>query len=89
MWYIHYKDFDPAIGAQAKAQGWDYFDAVRHGVFRELGDGCVDFAAVTEWLRRRGYEGYITVEQDVLPGMGAPKESAGRNRAFLRTLGLS
>ncbi|MBI1298898.1 TIM barrel protein [bacterium] len=88
IWYVHYKDFDPNVGNQAKAQGWGYFDAVRHGVFCELGQGCVDFAAVTQWLRAHDYTGFITVEQDVLPGMGAPKESAGRNRAFLRTLTL-
>jgi inosose dehydratase len=28
------------------------------------------------------------VEQDVLPGMGSPKESARRNREYLRHLGL-
>jgi inosose dehydratase len=28
------------------------------------------------------------VEQDVLPGMGAPKESAQRNRDYLRSIGL-
>jgi inosose dehydratase len=28
------------------------------------------------------------VEQDVLPGMGTPKASAARNRAYLRTIGL-
>jgi len=28
------------------------------------------------------------VEQDVLPGMGSPKASAERNRAYLRTIGL-
>jgi hypothetical protein len=26
----------------------------------------------------------VLVEQDVLPGMGAPKESARRNREYLR-----
>ncbi|NTW97870.1 MAG: xylose isomerase, partial [Oscillochloris sp.] len=46
------------------------------------------FAAVAAWLRGRGYTGYITVEQDVLPGMGAPVESAERNRAYLRGIGL-
>lgn len=88
IWYVHYKDFDPNVGEQAKLQGRGYFDAVRHGVFCELGQGCIDFAAVTQWLRAHDYAGFITVEQDVLPGMGAPKESAGRNRAFLRSLGL-
>jgi inosose dehydratase len=27
------------------------------------------------------------VEQDVLPGMGRPKESARRNRQYIRSLG--
>ncbi len=30
------------------------------------------------------YDGYILVEQDVLPGMGMPKESARRNREYLQ-----
>jgi inosose dehydratase len=28
------------------------------------------------------------VEQDVLPGMGSPKQSAQRNREFLKSIGL-
>ncbi|MEI8306354.1 MAG: TIM barrel protein [Chloroflexales bacterium] len=88
IWYVHFKDCDPQIATQARAEGLDYFAAVKRGLFCELGRGCVDFAAITDWLRGRGYSGYITVEQDVLPGMGAPVESAGRNRAYLRGVGL-
>lgn len=88
IWYMHYKDCHPAVMAQAKTNGWDYFEAVRQGVFCELGKGCVDFPAVTAWLRKRNYRGFITVEQDVLPGMGTPKDSAGRNRAYLQSIGL-
>lgn len=86
--YIHFKDYDPSVGAQVRAEGMDYFQAVGAGVFCELGQGCVDFPAVLAWLRQRGYAGFITVEQDVLPGMGAPRESAARNRAYLRSIGL-
>ncbi len=88
IWYMHYKDCHPAVMAQAKIQKWDYFEAVRQGVFCELGQGCVDFPAVTAWLRQRNYTGFITVEQDVLPGMGMPKVSATRNRAYLQSIGL-
>jgi inosose dehydratase len=88
IWYMHYKDCHPGVMAQARLQGWDYFESVRQGVFCELGKGCVDFPAVTAWLRQRNYSGFITVEQDVLPGMGSPKESAQRNRAYLRSIGL-
>lgn len=88
IWYMHYKDCHPTVMAQAKANEWDYFESVRQGVFCELGKGCVDFPAVTAWLRKRNYSGFITVEQDVLPGMGTPKDSAGRNRAYLHSIGL-
>jgi inosose dehydratase len=86
--HMHFKDCHPQIAAQSRAEGWDYFEAVRRGVFCELGQGAADFAAASAWLRARDYHGWIVVEQDVLPGMGAPKESAARNRAYLRTIGL-
>lgn len=88
IWYVHFKDYDPQVGKEAAEKGWGYFDAVRHGVFCELGSGCVDFPAVHNWLQQHNYKGFITVEQDVLPGMGQPKESAGRNRDYLRSIGL-
>ncbi|HEX7005472.1 MAG TPA: sugar phosphate isomerase/epimerase [Trueperaceae bacterium] len=86
--YVHFKDLDPGVADRARRQGLDYRAAVGEGVFCELGEGSVDFGAVLAWLRGRGYQGWITVEQDVLPGMGSPKESARRNREFLRSLGL-
>jgi len=86
--HVHFKDCQPQIAEQARSEGWDYFRAVQHGVFCELGQGSVPFAGVVQWLRMHDYHGWITVEQDVLPGMGSPKESAQRNRAYLRTIGL-
>ncbi len=86
--HVHFKDCQPQIAEQARTGGWDYFTAVQHGVFCELGMGIVPFDAVAEWLRGHGYHGWIVVEQDVLPGMGSPKASAQRNRTYLRTIGL-
>ena len=88
IWHVHFKDCNPDVARQAREQEWDYFESVRHGVFCELGDGCVDFATVVGALRSRGYEGWIVVEQDVLPGMGAPRESAQRNREYLNEVGI-
>lgn len=88
IWYVHFKDCDPAVAAQSRDAQWDYNTSVGHGVFCELGHGCVPFAAVLAWLRKRNYDGYVTVEQDVLPGMGTPFASAQRNRAHLRALGV-
>ena len=67
---------------------WDYQTALRHGVFCELGKGSVDFRTLLRALEGSGYDGWIVVEQDVLPGMGAPADSAGRNRMFLREVGI-
>lgn len=87
VWYMHFKDCDASLAARSRADEWDYFQAVGAGVFCELGAGCVDFPAVTDWMREN-YTGWLCVEQDVLPGMGDPKESARRNRDYLRGLGL-
>ena len=88
IWHVHFKDYDPAVGARAAAEGWGYLDAVRQGVFCPLGQGAVDWAGVVAELRAMRYEGWIVVEQDVLPGQGEPKDSARRNHAFLAELGL-
>lgn len=88
IWHVHFKDHNPAIAAQSRAKGWDYIESVRHGIFCELGRGDIDFPAIVKLLQARGYDGWIVVEQDVLPGMGTPKASAQRNREYLRGLGI-
>lgn len=86
IWYVHLKDCRQDVARKARAEGLDYFQSLRHGIFCELGHGCVDFPGVLRWLKSSRYEGYVLVEQDVLPGMGAPKESALRNREYLRSI---
>jgi inosose dehydratase len=88
IWYVHFKDYSPEIARRSRDEGWNYVQSIRAGVFSELGKGSVDFPAVIKWLLDRGYEGWAVVEQDVLPGMGTPKESARRNREYLASLGL-
>jgi inosose dehydratase len=88
IWYIHFKDCQPDVAARSRAEGWNYFESLRHGVFCELGKGGVDFAGVAAWLETRPDLTWGIVEQDVLPGMGSPKECARRNREYLRTVGL-
>ena len=88
VWHFHFKDYHPAVGRQAAEEGWDYFQCVRQGIFCELGKGNVDFSALMKELEILEYDGWGVVEQDVLPGMGKPKESAKRNRDFIRSLGF-
>ena len=86
--YVHFKDCSGEVAERARTESWDYQEAVRQGVFCELGQGLVDFPAALARLRELGYDSWITVEQDVLAGMGTPKESAARNREYLRGIGV-
>ena len=88
IWHVHFKDHDPQVAARARAEGLGGVDAVGLGLFCELGQGDVDFPAILAQLEAMNYSGWIVVEQDVLPGMGSPKESAARNRAYLHSIGL-
>jgi inosose dehydratase len=85
--HVHFKDYDPSVAESVCKENLDYFQAVRAGVFCELGRGRVDFDGILRRLAGSGYDGWIVVEQDVLPGMGTPLESARRNREFLKTIG--
>lgn len=86
IWYVHLKDLEPDVARRSAKEEWDYFTAMRNGLYPELGKGCVDFPALLRWLGGRDYRGYALVEQDVLPGMGTPRESAQRNRDYLRSI---
>jgi inosose dehydratase len=88
IWHIHFKDCHPEIAMTSRIEGWDYFKSVGSGVFCELGKGGVDFPSIAKELHNQNYEGWITVEQDVLPGMGNPKVCAQRNREYIKSLGL-
>jgi len=86
--HIHFKDCHAEIAALSRKEGWDYFKSVGSGVFCELGKGSVDFPAIVAELKKQKYDGWIVVEQDILPGMGNPKVCAKRNRDYIQSLGL-
>jgi inosose dehydratase len=87
--YLHLKDCDPSIRELAIAERMDYFAAVAAGVFCELGRGNVDFGTLIGDMSALGYDGWAIVEQDILTDdLEAPRQSARRNREYLRTLGL-
>lgn len=88
IWHVHFKDCSPEIASVGASKDWGYFELVRAGVFCELGQGRVDFQTIVEQLQKRAYEGWIVVEQDVLPGMGTPLVCAQRNREYLKALSL-
>ena len=88
IWHVHFKDCHADIAGRSRTEGWNYLRSVKEGVFCKLGEGQVDFRAFADELRHQHYEGWIVVEQDVLPGMGDPKACAQHNRDYLKGLSL-
>jgi len=55
VWYIHLKDLEPTVARRSRDEEWDYFTAMRNGLYPELGKGCVDFTAMLSWLSAHDY----------------------------------
>jgi inosose dehydratase len=87
--YLHLKDAQRAELERVRATEIPMAEAWARGVFCPLGEGVVDFPRLIDTLRRRGYAGWLIVEQDVVPDAQGrlnpdPFASARRSRAFLR-----
>ncbi|MBA3944521.1 MAG: TIM barrel protein [Herpetosiphonaceae bacterium] len=84
---IHLKDIDATVRERGRAAGWDYGTFSDNGIFVELGEGCVDLAAIITILREAGFAGWFIAETDVTQKPTA-LESATISRAYLRSLGI-
>jgi inosose dehydratase len=85
--YVHFKDIDAAVRADAVANRTDFYTACGQGIFCNLGKGMTDFEAVRSLLIERGYDGWCTVEQDCDPaGATSPVDDARANRAYLASI---
>ena len=73
--HVHLKDVDHAWAARVQAGEVGYADAVARGMYRPLGAGDVDVAAIVGSLEGAGYTGWYVLEQDtVLTADPAPGE---------------
>lgn len=86
--HVHFKGYSEAAAAKCRSEKIDGVAAVGEGVFCELAESDIDFSTVLAVLREIGYDGWIVVEQDVLPGTGTPRDNAQRNRDYLKSIGL-
>ena len=88
--YMHFKDIDPAVKAEAIENRTGFYDACGQGIFCNLGQGDVDFPAVRQVLLDAGFEGWCTVEQDCDPLLDvSPITDARANREYLRSIGFN
>lgn len=87
--YVHLKDVRADELARVRTTDIEMAEAWKRGVFCPLGEGVVDFPRVVEALRERDYDGWLIVEQDVVPNaegrlLPEPFASARHSRAYLR-----
>ena len=64
--HVHFKDVDASKAKHVQDGRWTYTEGVTRGMYRPLGTGDVDVAAIVEHLTKRGYDGWYTLEQDTI-----------------------
>ena len=88
--HTHFKDVDDTIAAQVRSGRLTYTEAVSRGMYRPLGRGDVDFAAIVGYLRDRHYDGWYVLEQDTIlteaPRGEGPVADVRQSAAHLREL---
>ncbi len=92
--YVHFKDAKPEEIKRVRETDIHMDDAWKRGVFCPLGQGVIDFKAVVGALQQTAYDGWVIVEQDIVPdanGKLAPEPFASAHESirYLReTVGL-
>jgi len=64
--HTHLKDVDATWARRVQSGEVTYTEAVRQGMYRPLGQGDVDIAAIVGSLEGAGYDGWYVLEQDTI-----------------------
>ena len=85
--HVHLKDVSGAIAERVATGALGYREAVREGLYRPLGDGDLDVAAVVRALEASRYGGWYVLEHDEVLDH-EPDEGSGPIRDERRSLGF-
>jgi inosose dehydratase len=87
--YFHLKNVDPVVLQKVNGERIPFARAVEMEVFCEPSDGIVDFEALAAVLDSIGFDGHLTVEQDMYPAPpDKPYPIAQRTHQYLLSLGF-
>src|SRR3954469_8883248 len=64
--HVHFKDVDASKANDVQDGRRTSTEGVTRGMYRPLGTRDVDVAAIVEYLTKRGYDGWYTLEQDTI-----------------------
>jgi len=93
--HTHLKDVDVSWARRVQSGAVTYTEAVRQGMYRPLGQGDVDIAAIVGSLEGAGYDGWYVLEQDTIlsgplgPGEPGPIADVRASLEHLRTIARS
>jgi inosose dehydratase len=88
--YIHFKDIDAARFEDVLSRRIRFFEACAGGVMCPIGGGSIDYPAILALLERRGYAGYVTVEQERDPlNAGGSLADVAKSRRYLEQVGFA
>jgi inosose dehydratase len=88
VWHVHLKGYNAEMASAARFEGWDYQEAVSHGVFCDPSESTFAFGDLIAELDKVGYSGWLVVEQDAIVGPGTPGERTEKSQSFLKSLGV-
>ena len=81
--HVHFKDIRPDVLERVDSEQLTFWEAIRAGIFCPVGDGLVDIGEVLDVLDEIGYDGFATIEQDRVPGSGAPLDDLMKSVAVI------
>lgn len=88
--HVHLKDVDTRWVEQVRSGSMGYADAVRSGLYRPLGAGDIDIAAIVRALEAHQYSGWYVLEQDTIlsgpPSGDGPVSDVRVSLDFLRLM---
>ena len=86
--HVHLNDIDANLALQVREYGLDYAEAISRDLYKPLGTGDASVDRVVEALRRTGYRGWYTLNQDTrLPSAeDRPLGAISRSLQLLRAL---
>jgi len=82
--HVHLKDVTAAVAQKVSGGEISYTEGVAGGLYRPLGQGDVDVAAVVGALEASGYQGWYVLEQDTI--LDGPPADEGPVRAVRESL---
>ncbi len=86
--HVQLNDLDADVARRLRDRSIDYAEAVGQGLYKPIGEGSIDVRAVTAALRKAGYRGWYSLEQEVRLGSASERPLGRISRSLEYVLPL-